>query len=80
MSGETETSTELRTDRTVTIDFVAIILVGLVLSLLLSLNVIVTVWEHEHRSDEHDLIQRHLTLVDRDVVRLERAERAETHP
>lgn len=56
--------------RTVTVDFVAILLVGLVLSLLLCLNIFFTIWEHEHRSDEHGQIQQHIT-------QLERAERNE---
>lgn len=57
-------------ERTVTVDFVAIMVVGLVLGLLLCLNIFFTIWEHEHRSDEHDKIARQ-------IVQLVRAERRE---
>lgn len=60
-------------ERTVTLDFVAITVVGLMLGLLLCLSIILSVVQLNDRQKEHDAIHRHLDAICRAIPNCEDA-------
>lgn len=63
--------------REVTIDFIAIVVTGVVLALLLTLSIIVNMWSLGQRQEEHNVIHEHLERVEREVEKMILAENNE---
>lgn len=59
--------TEPMESRSVTLDFVAVCVVGLILALLLAVSITLTVASHQARSDEHERIDRKVTAICRAI-------------